>query len=164
MGNPDSGSEPEEPKPSPSGGTITLEPPNIEVQVGTNVHVMVIVRDGNGLEAPSENISVSIIDKTLVRLVEIDNRIPHVRRARGGRDVRHHQRLGASGIARRQSSSLKSEFWPPQVDCAAPVHPDGVGLEKRREPDRGVGRSDLAERFRGFSKSSHTQDGVGARC
>ena len=33
------------------------------------------VRDDNGVEVPSENISVSIIDKTLVRLVEIDNRI-----------------------------------------------------------------------------------------
>ena len=75
VGNPDSGSEPEEPKPSPSGGTITLEPSSLEVQVGKNVHVMVIVRDGNGVEAPSENISVSIIDKTLVRLVEIDNRV-----------------------------------------------------------------------------------------
>ena len=75
VGNPDSGSEPEEPKPSPSGGTITLEPPNIEVKVGKNVHVMIIVRDGNGIEVPSENISVSIIDKTLVRLVEIDNRV-----------------------------------------------------------------------------------------
>ena len=58
-----------------SNGTITLEPSSIEVQVGKNVAVMVIVRDANGVEAPSENISVSIIDKMLVRLVEIDNRI-----------------------------------------------------------------------------------------
>ncbi len=58
-----------------SNGTITLEPSSIEVQVGKNVAVMVIVRDANGVEVPSENISVSIIDKTLVRLVEIDNRI-----------------------------------------------------------------------------------------
>ena len=58
-----------------SGGTITLEPSSIEVQVGKNVNVMVIVRDDNGVEVPSENISVSIVDKTLVRLVEIDNRI-----------------------------------------------------------------------------------------
>ncbi len=58
-----------------SNGTITLEPPSIEVQAGRNVAVMVIVRDANGVEVPSENISVSIIDKTLVRLVEIDNRI-----------------------------------------------------------------------------------------
>ncbi len=58
-----------------SNGTISLEPSSIEVQVGKNVAVMVIVRDTNGVEVPSENISVSIIDKTLVRLVEIDNRI-----------------------------------------------------------------------------------------
>ena len=58
-----------------SNGTITLEPSSIEVQVGKNVAVMVIVRDANGVEVPSENISVSIIDKMLVRLVEIDNRI-----------------------------------------------------------------------------------------
>ena len=58
-----------------SNGTITLEPSSIEVQVGKNVAVMVIVRDANGVEVPSENISVSIIDKTLVRLVEIDNRV-----------------------------------------------------------------------------------------
>ncbi len=58
-----------------SGGTITLEPSSIEVQVGKNVAVMVIVRNANGVEVPSENISVSIVDKTLVRLVEIDNRI-----------------------------------------------------------------------------------------
>ena len=58
-----------------SNGTITLEPSSIEVQVEKNVAVMVIVRDANGVEVPSENISVSIIDKTLVRLVEIDNRI-----------------------------------------------------------------------------------------
>ncbi len=58
-----------------SNGTITLEPSSIEVQVGKNVAVMVIVRDVNGVEVPSENISVSIIDKTLVRLFEIDNRI-----------------------------------------------------------------------------------------
>ena len=58
-----------------SNGTISLEPSSIEVQVGKNVAVMVIVRDDNGVEVPSENISVSIIDKTLVRLVEIDNRI-----------------------------------------------------------------------------------------
>ncbi len=57
-----------------SNGTITLEPSSIEVQVGKNVAVMVIVRDANGVEVPSENISVSI-DKTLVRLVEIDNRV-----------------------------------------------------------------------------------------
>ena len=58
-----------------SNGTITLEPSSIEVQVEKNVAVMVIVRDANGVEVPSENISVSIVDKTLVRLVEIDNRI-----------------------------------------------------------------------------------------
>ncbi len=60
---------------SGTNGTITLEPSSIEVQVGKNVAVMVIVRDANGVEVPSENISVSIIDKTFVRLVEIDNRI-----------------------------------------------------------------------------------------
>lgn len=56
-------------------GTITLEPANVQVKVGGNVNVKVIVRDDNGVEVPSQNVSVNIIDKTVLSLVEIDNRI-----------------------------------------------------------------------------------------
>lgn len=56
------------------GGTIELEPPNGEVAVGKNLNVMVIVRDTNGQEVPSENITIAIANLTIVRLVEIDGR------------------------------------------------------------------------------------------
>ncbi len=56
-------------------GTINLEPRAISVEVGKNVNVKVVIKDGNGQEVPSENISVNIIDKTILSLVEIDGRI-----------------------------------------------------------------------------------------
>ncbi len=70
---------PEEPDQTPTtpgvSGTITLEPATFEVTVSKNVNVKVIVKDSNGKEIPSENISVSILDPTVLELVEIDNRI-----------------------------------------------------------------------------------------
>lgn len=56
-------------------GTITLDPPSGTVAVGKTLNVMVVVRDANGTEVPSENISVNILDKTVVSLTEIDGRI-----------------------------------------------------------------------------------------
>ena len=65
-------SSPDNPGPS---GTITLDPPRGSVAVGKNLNVMVIVRDPNGVEVPSENLSVNIADKTVLRLNEIDGRV-----------------------------------------------------------------------------------------
>lgn len=67
--------EPAAPNPAGDLGTITLEPASGEVAVSKNVNVMVIVKDSGGVEIPSENISVNIIDKDIVELVEIDGRI-----------------------------------------------------------------------------------------
>jgi len=61
--------------PSQASGTITLEPASVSVAVGKNVNVQVTVRDPNGVEVPSENLSVNIADKSVLRLSEIDGRI-----------------------------------------------------------------------------------------
>ena len=69
------GEEPEPDMPAGPTGTIILEPSSLSVSVGSNVNVKVIVRDENGQEKPSQNISVNVIDKTILTLVEIDGRI-----------------------------------------------------------------------------------------
>ncbi len=70
-------SEPTEPSTGGgTNGTITLEPAgNIQIEVSKNVNVKVIVKDSTGQEVPSENITVNIVDKTIVGLNQIDGRI-----------------------------------------------------------------------------------------
>jgi len=57
---------------------ISLHPASIEISVGENVNVTVIVElvaeDGTRMEIPSENISVSIANDSVIRVVEIDGR------------------------------------------------------------------------------------------
>ena len=61
--------------PAGAAGTIALEPNSITVAVSKNVNVKVVVKDEGGVEIPSENISVNIVDKTILRLQEIDGRM-----------------------------------------------------------------------------------------
>ncbi len=56
-------------------GTITLTPPQFTVAVGSNVNVTVTVKDAAGQEKTPENITVSVLDPTIVSLGEIDGRI-----------------------------------------------------------------------------------------
>lgn len=74
------GPQPTEPTPPTTpgpgiAGTVTLEPPSIELDVGQTVFVTVTVRDSGGQDVPSENISVNILNTSVLRLTEIDGRI-----------------------------------------------------------------------------------------
>ena len=64
-----------DPTPPETSGTITLEPAAVEVEVGKNVNVKVTIKNAAGQEVPSSNISVNISDRTILELVEIDERI-----------------------------------------------------------------------------------------
>lgn len=69
------GTEPEPEPPGAHTGTISLEPAAVTVQIGAAANVKVIVKDANGQEIPSANISVNVVDKTVIVLEGIDGRI-----------------------------------------------------------------------------------------
>jgi len=56
-------------------GTIALSPASLQIAVGESANVQVVVTNANGVEVPSENLSVNISDQGVLRLVEIDGRI-----------------------------------------------------------------------------------------
>lgn len=55
-------------------GTIELDPLNFTVSVGKNVNVTVTVRDTEGEEVDTENLTVDIVDESIVSLVEKTDR------------------------------------------------------------------------------------------
>ena len=55
-------------------GTIELDPLNFTVSVGKNVNVTVTVKDTDGNEVDTENLTVEIVDDAIVSLVEKTNR------------------------------------------------------------------------------------------
>ena len=73
---------------APMAGTIKLEPASINVGIGENVFVRVTVQDANGVEEKTVDLTVSILNDSVIRLVGVDHRtIEFLTRATGKTEV-----------------------------------------------------------------------------
>lgn len=94
------------PPTTPAPGSVTLNPPSAEVAVGKNINVQVIVRDAAGQEVATEDLTVSIANTAVVRLVQIDGRIVQL-----------------EGVAEGQTSVIFTVAGPLQASMIVTVVP-----------------------------------------
>lgn len=82
---------PDEPEFEPSGPIdgqmLVLDPSDASIVVGGNVNIMAIVTDAAGQEVVTENLNVSVLDRDIAVVTQIDGRIVQIRGLAKGNTV-----------------------------------------------------------------------------